>query len=40
VRAANIVRAADDLAEIDRIAPPDAASGARYPIGQMQRLNL
>jgi aryl-alcohol dehydrogenase-like predicted oxidoreductase len=40
VRAANIVLTADDLAEIDRIAPPDAASGTRYPIGQMQRLNL
>jgi aryl-alcohol dehydrogenase-like predicted oxidoreductase len=40
VRAADIVLTADDLAEIDRIVPPDAASGTRYPIGQMHRLNL
>jgi hypothetical protein len=25
---------ADDLAEIDRIVPPGAASGPRYPIGR------
>jgi aryl-alcohol dehydrogenase-like predicted oxidoreductase len=40
VRAADIVLTADDLAEIDRIVPPGAASGTRYPIGQMHRLNL
>ena len=38
--AADIVLTADDLAEIDRIVPPGAASGARYPIGQMRRLNV
>jgi aryl-alcohol dehydrogenase-like predicted oxidoreductase len=40
VRAANIVLTADDLAEIDRIVPPGAASGTRYPTGQMHRLNV
>jgi aryl-alcohol dehydrogenase-like predicted oxidoreductase len=40
VRAADIVLTADDLAEIDRIVPPDAVSGTRYPIGQMHRLNI
>jgi aryl-alcohol dehydrogenase-like predicted oxidoreductase len=40
VRAAEIVLTAADLAEIDRIVPPGAASGTRYPIGQMHRLNL
>jgi aryl-alcohol dehydrogenase-like predicted oxidoreductase len=40
VRAADIVLTADDLAEIDRIVPPGAASGTRYPIGQMHRLNV
>ena len=40
VRAAEIVLTADDLAEIDRIVPHGAASGTRYPIGQMHRLNL
>src|SRR5215470_16575686 len=40
VRAADIVLTAADLAEIDRIVPPGAASGTRYPIGQMHRLNL
>jgi aryl-alcohol dehydrogenase-like predicted oxidoreductase len=39
VRAADIVLTADDLAEIDRIVPPGAASGTRYPIGQMHRVN-
>src|SRR6201997_2935698 len=40
VRAADIVLTADDLAEIDRIVPHGAASGTRYPIGQMHRLNV
>src|SRR3984893_4770475 len=39
-RAAAIVLTAEDLAEIDRIVPPGAASGTRYPIGQMHRLNV
>jgi aryl-alcohol dehydrogenase-like predicted oxidoreductase len=39
VRAADIVLTAEDLAEIDRIVPPGAAAGTRYPIGQMHRLN-
>jgi aryl-alcohol dehydrogenase-like predicted oxidoreductase len=40
VGAADIVLTADDLAEIDCIVPPGAASGTRYPIGQMHRLNV
>ena len=40
VRAADIVFTAEELAEIDRIVPPGAASGTRYPIGQMHRLNV
>jgi len=40
VRAADIVLTADDLAEIDRIVPRGAASGTRYPLGQMHRLNV
>src|SRR6516165_6822871 len=40
VRAADIVLTTDDLAEIDRIVPPGAASGTRYPVGQMHRVNL
>jgi aryl-alcohol dehydrogenase-like predicted oxidoreductase len=40
VRAAEIVLTADDLAEIDRIVPSGAASGTRYPTGQMHRLNV
>jgi len=40
VRAADIVLTSDDLAEIDRILPPGAASGTRYPTGQMHRLNV
>jgi aryl-alcohol dehydrogenase-like predicted oxidoreductase len=39
VRAVDIVLTADDLAEIERIVPPGAASGTRYPIGQMHRVN-
>jgi hypothetical protein len=34
------VLTADDRAEMDRIVPPGAASGTRYPIGQMHRVNL
>jgi aryl-alcohol dehydrogenase-like predicted oxidoreductase len=40
LRAAHIVLSADDLTEIDHIAPPGAASGTRYPPGQMHRVNL
>ena len=40
VRAADIVFTAEELAEIDRIVPPGAASGTRYLIGQMHRLNV
>jgi aryl-alcohol dehydrogenase-like predicted oxidoreductase len=40
VRAADIVLTAEDLAEIDRIVPPGAAFGTRYPLGQMHRLNV
>jgi hypothetical protein len=40
VRAADIVFTPEDLAEIDRIVPPGTASGSRYPIGQMDRLNV
>ena len=40
VRAADIALTTDDLAEIDRIVPPGAASGTRYPIGQMHRVNI
>ena len=39
VRAAGIVLTPEDLAEIDRIVPPGAASGTRYPVGQLHRLN-
>jgi aryl-alcohol dehydrogenase-like predicted oxidoreductase len=40
VCAADIVLTADDLAEIDRIVPLGAASGTRYPMGQMHRVNV
>jgi aryl-alcohol dehydrogenase-like predicted oxidoreductase len=40
LRAADIVLTADDLAELDCIVPPGAASGTRYPAGEMHRLNL
>jgi aryl-alcohol dehydrogenase-like predicted oxidoreductase len=40
VRAADIVLTPDDLAEIDSVVPPGAASGTRYPMGQMHRVNV
>ena len=40
VCAADIALTAEDLAEIDCIVPPGAASGTRYPIGQMHKLNV
>jgi aryl-alcohol dehydrogenase-like predicted oxidoreductase len=39
LRAAEIALTEDDLAAIDRVVPPGAASGTRYPTGQMHRLN-
>jgi aryl-alcohol dehydrogenase-like predicted oxidoreductase len=39
VRAADIAFTADDFEEIDRMVPHGAASGTRYPTGQMHRLN-
>jgi aryl-alcohol dehydrogenase-like predicted oxidoreductase len=40
VRAADIALTPDDLAGIDRIVPAGAASGTRYPIEQMHRVNV
>ena len=40
VRGAEIVLTTEDLAEIDRLVPPGAAYGTRYPVEQMHRLNL
>lgn len=40
IRAAELVLSDDDLAELDRLVPPGAASGTRYPEGQMHRLNV
>ena len=40
VRAVDIALTAEDPAGINRIVPPGAASGTRYPIGQMHRLNV
>ena len=40
IGAAGIALSAEDLAEIDRIVPPGAAAGTRYPAGQMHRLNV
>jgi aryl-alcohol dehydrogenase-like predicted oxidoreductase len=40
VRAADIVLTTEDLADIDRIVPPGAASGTRYPTEQMHRVNV
>ncbi len=40
VGAVDIALTADDLSEIDRIAPAGAAAGTRYPAGQMHRLNV
>jgi len=39
-RAAALALDDADLAELDRIAPPGAAAGTRYPIGQMHRVNV
>jgi len=40
VAAAAVRFTADELAEIDRLAPPGAAAGTRYPEGQMHRVNV
>src|SRR2546421_3413441 len=40
VGAADIVFTTEDLAEIERIVPPGAASGTRYPTEQMHRVNV
>ena len=40
VRAAGVNFTTDDLEEIDRAVPIGAASGTRYPAGQMHRLNV
>ena len=39
-RAAELILSAEELAAIDRIAPPGAAAGTRYPQGQMKRVNV
>lgn len=40
VSATRVELSADELAEIERIAPPGAAAGARYPEDYMARLGL
>jgi aryl-alcohol dehydrogenase-like predicted oxidoreductase len=40
IGAADLVLTAEDLAEIDRLVPPGTASGTRYPVEQMHRLNV
>jgi aryl-alcohol dehydrogenase-like predicted oxidoreductase len=40
VGAAGITLTAEDLTEIDSVAPPGAAAGSRYPAAQMHRLNV
>jgi aryl-alcohol dehydrogenase-like predicted oxidoreductase len=40
VGAANVALTDEDLAELDRLVPPGAASGTRYPVEQMHRLNV
>ena len=37
--AADVVLSADDLAAIDRVAPPGAAAGTRYPVDRMSMVN-
>jgi aryl-alcohol dehydrogenase-like predicted oxidoreductase len=39
IRAAELALSDDDLAEIDRLVPPGAASGTRYRESQMHRVN-
>jgi len=40
VGAANVALTDEDLAELDRLVPPGAASGTRYAVEQMRRLNV
>jgi aryl-alcohol dehydrogenase-like predicted oxidoreductase len=40
VAAATVLFTPDELAEIERLVPPGAAAGTRYPDGQMHRLNV
>ena len=40
VRAMDIALTTEDLTQIDRIVPPGAAAGSRYPAAQMHRLNV
>jgi aryl-alcohol dehydrogenase-like predicted oxidoreductase len=40
VAAAAVQLTSDELDEIDRLVPADAAAGTRYPSGQMHRLNV
>jgi aryl-alcohol dehydrogenase-like predicted oxidoreductase len=40
LKAAEINLTEDDLARIERVAPPTAVAGTRYPAGQMKRVNI
>jgi aryl-alcohol dehydrogenase-like predicted oxidoreductase len=40
LKAAAIDLADEDLARIERVAPPTAVAGTRYPAGQMKRVNI
>lgn len=40
LKAASIQLTAEDLARIERVAPPTAVAGTRYPAGQMKRVNI
>lgn len=40
LKAAAIKLTDDDLARIERVAPPTAVAGTRYPAGQMKRVNI
>ncbi len=40
LKAATIKLTDEDLARIERVAPPTAVAGTRYPAGQMKRVNI
>lgn len=40
LEAADITLSDEDLARIERVAPPEAVAGTRYPPGQMKRVNI
>ena len=40
LKATSIKLSGDDLARIERVAPPTAVAGTRYPAGQMKRVNI